>query len=286
MTPNVGAAEPADAEDLVVIGPRPKWLPIDPIELWRYRELLWFLTLRDIQIRYKQTLLGALWALLQPLLTMVIFSVFFGRLAGIPADEGIPYPLFTLCALLPWQLFAHAVGVASNSLAGSERLITKVYFPRLILPLASMLSSVIDFCVALALFLAISLYYGAVPPWRFVLLPVLIVFALAAAFSIGVWLAAWNVRYRDVRYVLPFLTQIWLLATPVAYSSSIVPDEWRPLYNLNPMVGVVDGFRWALLDRAHVPDPTIWLSAAVVLVLLIGGLYYFRWTESSFADVI
>jgi lipopolysaccharide transport system permease protein len=269
----------------VVLKPRSGWRPIDWRELWRYRELLAFLAVRDIKVRYKQTVLGAAWAVIQPLFTMVVFSIFFGKLGGIPAD-GFPYPLFTLCALLPWQLFAYALTQASNSVVAEQRLITKVYFPRLIIPFASVLAGLVDFAIAFGFLLLLMAYYGVAPGWGVLTVPLWVAFAVATALAVGLWLSALNVQYRDFRHTIPFLTQIWLFLTPVAYPSSLVPERWRPLYGLNPMAGVVEGFRWALLGHARWPGYLFLVSAATVAVLLVGGLYYFRRLERSFADVV
>jgi lipopolysaccharide transport system permease protein len=264
---------------------RPGWHALDLAELWRYRDLLYFLTARDILVRYKQTLLGVGWAVIQPVFTMVVFSLFFGRLAGIPSD-GVPYPVFAFCALLPWQIFATALTSAGNSLVQNQNLITKVYFPRLAIPLAVVGSSLVDFAIAFAVLVVLMLAYGVVPGAAVVTLPLFLLLAVAAALAVGLWLSALNVRYRDVRYVLPFLVQIWLLATPVAYPSSLIPERWRWLYGLNPMAGVVEGFRWALLGVDSSPGPMLAVSAVVTAMLLVGGLYYFRRVERTFADVV
>jgi lipopolysaccharide transport system permease protein len=267
------------------IDPPSGWTAIGFRELWDYRELLYFLTWRDVKVRYKQTALGAAWAIIQPLFMMLVFSLFFGRLAKIPSD-GIPYPIFTFCALLPWQLFAHALTESSNSLVANERLITKVYFPRLVVPIAAVLGGLVDFAVAFAILLVMMLYYGIVPTWAIVTLPGFILLAVMTALGVGLWLSALNVKYRDVRYTINFLIQFWLFATPVAYPSSLVPAKWRALYGLNPMAGVVEGFRWALLGKTEAPGAMLWVSVAVVIVILIGGLYYFRRMEQEFADVV
>lgn len=266
------------------IDPPSAWTSIGFRELWDYRELLYFLTLRDIKVRYKQTALGAAWAVIQPFFMMVVFSLFFGRLAGIKSD-GIPYPVFTFCALLPWQLFAHALTESSNSLVANERLITKVYFPRLVVPMAAVLGGLVDFAVAFVILLIMMLYYGIVPTWAIVTLPAFILLAILTALGVGLWLSALNVQYRDVRYTINFLIQFWLFATPVAYPSSLVPERWRALYGLNPMAGVVEGFRWALLGNKP-PGAMLAVSVAVVIVILVGGLYYFRRMEQQFADVV
>jgi lipopolysaccharide transport system permease protein len=264
--------------------PTSGWTSIGFRELWAYRELLYFLTLRDVKVRYKQTALGAAWAVIQPLFMMLVFSLFFGRLAKVPSD-GIPYPVFTFCALLPWQLFAHALTESSNSLVANERLITKVYFPRLIVPIAAVLGGLVDFAVAFVILLAMIIYYGIVPTWAVVTLPAFILLAVLTALAVGLWLSALNVKYRDVRYTINFLIQFWLFATPVAYPSSIVPERWRALYGLNPMAGVVEGFRWALLGKQP-PGALLAVSVGVVVAILFGGLYYFRRMEQEFADVV
>jgi len=263
---------------------RPGWAAIDFAELWRYRELVIFYAIRDIKVRYKQTLLGASWAILQPVLTMVVFSIFFGHLAGVPSD-GIPYPLFAYCGLVPWQLFAYALTQSSNRIVEDAGVITKVYFPRLIVPLASVIAGLVDFAIAFGVLAVMMFYYGVTPGWAMLTLPLFTLLALMAALAVGLWLSALNVRYRDVRYTIPFLTQFWLFVTPVAYSSSLVPLKWQALYGINPMAGVVNGFRWALLGTTP-PGPILFVSVAATAVLLIGGLYFFRRMEKSFADII
>ncbi|MCI0684023.1 MAG: ABC transporter permease [Gemmataceae bacterium] len=273
------------AADRVQIRPSSGWRALDLVELWRYRELLVFLAWRDIQVRYKQTALGIGWAVLQPMLTMAIFWIFFGLLAGIPSD-GVPYPFFVLAALVPWQLFAYALTQSSNSLVAEQRLITKVYFPRLIVPLASVLSGLADFLVALALVLGMMAFYRVPLTWNLLAIPLLTVFALATALAVGLWLAALNVQFRDVRYTVPFLTQVWMFATPVAYSSTLVPEAYRPLFGLNPLAGVVEGFRWALLGQGQPAWVLMGVSVLTVAALLTGGLFYFRRLERTFADVV
>jgi lipopolysaccharide transport system permease protein len=261
------------------------WRALRLSELWAYRELVYFLIWRDIKVRYKQTAIGAAWAIIQPFFAMVVFSIFFGRLAKMPSD-GLPYPVFAFCALLPWQLFAHAMTESTNSVVASERLITKVYFPRLAIPIAAVAAALVDFAIAFVVLLLMMAYYGIVPTAAVVATPVFALLALLTALAVGLWLSALNVLYRDVRYTLTFLTQVWLFATPVAYPSSLVPDAWRPVYGLNPMVGVIEGFRWALLG-APMPQPAMLaVSIAMVAALLVGGLYYFRSMERAFADVI
>jgi lipopolysaccharide transport system permease protein len=270
---------------LTTIRPSGTWVPLRLDELWAYRELLYFLVWRDVKIRYKQTALGAAWAVLQPLLTMVVFSVVFGRLAALPSD-GVPYPVFTYTALLPWQLFAFALGESSNSLVAHQRLISKVYFPRLIIPLSAVGVGLVDFTVSLVVLFGLMAYYGIAPTWALWTAPLWAILAVSSALGVGLWLSALNVKYRDVRYTLPFLTQIWMFASPVAYASSLVPEAWRPWYALNPMVGVIDGFRWALLGAANPPPATIIVSLTAVSILLLTGLIYFRRTERTFADLI
>jgi lipopolysaccharide transport system permease protein len=268
----------------LIIRPSKGFLRLNLREVWNYRELLFFLVWRDIKVRYKQTALGAAWAVIQPVMQMVVFSVFFGRLAKVPSD-GYPYPVFAYTAMLPWNLFAFALTESSNSLVNSQNLITKVYFPRLVVPVSSVLAGIVDFGIAFVVLLGMMFYYGIHPTLAVLWLPLFVLFALASALSIGLWFSALNVRYRDVRYTIPFLTQIWMMATPVAYPSSLVPEKWRALYGLNPMAGVVEGFRWALLGKSGKPDPLIWVSVAAVMLLLFGGLAYFRRTESTFADI-
>ena len=258
---------------------------IDWSALWAYRDLVYFLTWRDIKVRYKQTALGAAWAVLQPFLTMVVFSVFFGGLAGVPSGD-VPYPVFTFAALVPWIFFANAVTAASNSLVHQEAILTKVYFPRVIVPTAAVLGGVVDVGIAFLVLMGMMLVYGIVPGAAALALPLLVIFAAVTALAVGLWLSALNVQYRDVRYTLPFLVQLWLFASPVAYPSSLVPEAWRPVYALNPMVGVIDGFRWALLGDVSAPGASFGVSVLVVLCLLVGGLAYFRRMERSFADAV
>ena len=278
-------SQPTPSLPLLRIEPSHRWPSIDFRELWEYRELLYFLTWRDIKIRYKQTVLGAAWAIIQPVFMMIVFSLFFGKLAKVPSD-GIPYPVFAFCALLPWQLFAHAVSESSNSVVGNQHLITKVYFPRLVIPIASVLTGFIDFLVSLVVLIGLILWFGLVPGWRIIALPGFILLAICTALAVGLWLSALSVQYRDVRYLIGFLVQFWLFATPVAYPSSIIPQQWRAVYALNPMAGVVEGFRWALLGRSSALGSMLWVSASVVLVTLLGGFYYFRRMEQEFADIV
>lgn len=255
-------------------------------DLWRYRELLWFLAWRDLIVRYRQTAIGVAWAILRPLLTMVVFTLVFGRLAGLPSD-GAPYAVLVLVALLPWQLFAAAFTEAGASVVSNAGVIAKVYFPRLIVPASALAASLVDFLIALALLGLVMAWYGFVPDWRVATLPLFTLVALAAALGAGVWTAALNVRYRDVRFVVPFAVQLGLYVSPVGFSSAVVPEPWRLVYALNPMVGVIDGFRWALLGgAAPVHWPGMLLSLVVVAVALATGVAYFRRTEKTFADVI
>jgi homopolymeric O-antigen transport system permease protein len=267
------------------IEPSTGWVDLKLRELWAYRELLHFLAWRDVKVRYKQTLLGGAWAILQPFTAMVVFSLVFGRLAKIPSD-GIPYPIFNYAALVPWMFFANGLNHVSNSLVNSSNLVKKVYFPRLVMPIASMLAGLIDFLLAFVILVAMMFYYGVVPTVNVLWLPMLLLLALAAALSVGLWLAALNVQFRDVRHIVPFLTQLWLFATPIVYPSSLFSEPWRTLYGLNPMAGVVEGFRWALLGTNTTPGLMVIVSGLVVLGLLIGGAFYFRRMEKTFADMV
>lgn len=267
------------------IKPGTGWRAVNLAEIWRYRELLFFLTWRDIKLRYKQTALGVAWAVIQPLATMAVFAVFFGKLGQLPSD-GKPYALFVLASLLPWQLFAFALTQSSNSLVAEQRIITKVYFPRLIVPIASVLSGLVDFVVAFVLVLIGMAVYGVVPTAAILALPVFVAFAILTALAVGLWLSALNVQYRDVRYTIPFLTQFWMFASPVAYPTSIVPEKYRMLYGLNPMAGVIEGTRWSLLGTEAPAWGLVAVSATVVVLLLVGGLLYFKRMEKTFADVV
>ncbi len=272
------------ARRTIILEPTSGWVPVRPREVWEYRDLFYFLVWRDIKVRYKQTALGAAWAILQPLATMVAFSLFFGHLAGIPS-EGVSYPVFSFAALVPWTFFATAVALASNSLVEQERIISKVYFPRVIVPAAAVLSGLVDFAIAFVLLLGMVLLYGASPSVGVLALPFFVLLAAVTAIAVGLWLSALNVLFRDVRYTIPFLVQLGLFISPVAYPSSLVPDPWHILYGLNPMAGVIDGFRWALLGT-EAPGAMLAVSVVAVLALLAGGLMFFRRMERSFADVV
>lgn len=284
MTDITTSSHPPVVKPLISIVPQRGWVSLELRDLWRYRELLLLLTWRDIKVRYAQTVLGVAWAIIQPLLTMVIFSLIFGQLAKLPSD-GLPYPIFTYTALLPWQLFAFALANSSQSLVGSQSLISKVYFPRLIIPIASVLPSLVDFAVSFLVLIGMMFYYQVPLTARILALPLFLLLALATALAVGLWLSALNVQYRDIRYVVPFLTLFWQYATPIAYSASLIPEKWRLLYGLNPMTGVVEGFRWALLGSGQV-DGMIWVSVGIIFTILISGLAYFKRMEATFADVI
>jgi lipopolysaccharide transport system permease protein len=281
------ALMPMGTDDVPVtyIEPSKGWASLGLRELWEYRELLYFLTWREILVRYKQTVLGVAWAIIQPFCTMIVFSLFFGRLAKIPS-EGIPYPIFSYAALVPWTFFSNSLIQASNSLVGNANMIKKVYFPRLAIPIAAVFSGVIDFGLAFIVLLGMMLFYGIVPTINALWLPCFLLLALVTSLGTSLWLTAMNVQFRDVRYTVPFLTQFWLFATPIAYPSSLLSEPWRTLYGINPMVGVVEGFRWALLGVDTAPGPIIAVSALAAMALLVGGAYYFRRMEKTFADVV
>lgn len=278
------AAERA-AQPILVIEPTKGWVNLQLRELWAYRELLYFLAWRDVKLRYKQTVLGAAWAIIQPFFTMVVFSLFFGNLANIPSD-GIPYPLFSFAALVPWTFFANALNASANSLVGGAQLIKKVYFPRLVVPIASVLAGVVDFALAFIVLIGMMLYFGVIPTVNVLWLPYLLLLALTTSLGVGLWLSAMNVQFRDIRYVVPFLTQIWMYATPIVYPSSLIPETWRALYGINPMVGVIEGFRWALLGTNTPPGPILLVSSLAAAALLVSGAFYFRRMERTFADVV
>ncbi len=267
------------------IEPSNTWVSLKLGELWQYRELLYFLIWRDIKVRYKQTALGAAWAIIQPLFSMLIFSLFFGRLAKMPSD-GIPYPLFSLAALVPWTFFANGLNQSSNSLVASANLLKKVYFPRLVIPIATVLAGVVDFALSFVVLLGLMGFYGITPTINLLWMPLFLLLALVTSLAVGLWMSALNVKYRDVRYIVPFVIQVWMFSTPIVYPSSLLPASWRTIYGLNPMVGVVEGFRWALLGTNTVPGFMIAVSATAALLLLIGGAFYFRHMEKSFADIV
>jgi lipopolysaccharide transport system permease protein len=273
------------ASPTIFIKPSKGWVSLKLAELWKYRELLYFLVWRDIKVRYKQTALGAAWAIIQPFMTMVVFSLFFGKLAKVPSD-GIPYPIFSFAALVPWTFFSNGLIQSANSLVGSSNLIKKIYFPRLSIPIATVLSGIVDFLLAFIVLLGMMLFYGITPTLNLFYLPLFLLLALVTALGVGLWLSAINVQFRDVRYVLPFLTQFWLFATPIAYSSSLLSEPWRTIYGINPMVGVVEGFRWALLNTNTAPGPIVAISSLTALIILITGAFYFRRMERTFADVV
>ena len=260
-------------------------LALHLVDLWKRRELLFFLVWRDLKVRYKQTILGAAWAVLQPLATMFVFSIFFGRLAKMPSD-GIPYPIFVYCALVPWQMFAFAITESANSLVQNQYLLTKIYFPRLIIPLAPVFTALVDFIFAFAMLIGMMFYYGLALRPAILLLPLFLALAMVTSFAVGIWLAALTAEYRDVRYTLPFLVQFWFFVTPIAYPSSLVPAKWRVLYGLNPMAGIIDGFRWMLLGAPMPPWTSLAAAFAAVVLLLGSGILYFRRLESTLADVI
>ena len=269
----------------LLIRPSRGWAALDLADLWQYRELIYFLTWRDIKVRYKQTVLGAAWAVIQPVFTMIVFSIFFGHLARVPSD-GLPYPIFAYCALLPWQLFAYSLTQSSSSLVGNQHLITKVYFPRLVIPISTILAGLLDFLIAFVVLIGMMMYYGIAPTAAVWTVPLFVLLAIGTALGVGLWLSALNVQYRDVRYAIPFLTQLWLFATPIAYPSSLIPGPWRTIYGLNPMAGVVEGFRWALLGTGNPPGGLLLVSVAVALIVFLSGLYYFRRMERTFADTV
>ncbi|MGA7672052.1 MAG: ABC transporter permease [Nitrolancea sp.] len=273
------------SDPITIIRPSRGWVPIDLHDLWAYRELLVFFVWRDVTVRYKQTALGLAWAIIQPVFVMVVFSIFFGRLAGIPSD-GVPYPVFAYSGLVPWMYFSNALTSASNSLVQQERMITKVYFPRLVLPLSATLAGLVDFAIAFGVLLGLMFYFGIEPTVAALTLPFFVLLAAATAWSAGLWLSALNVQYRDVRHAISFVVQFWLFATPIAYPSSIVPERWRALYGLNPMAGVVEGFRWALLGTGQAPGPLLGVSLLTVAALMVGGLFFFKRLERTFADVV
>jgi lipopolysaccharide transport system permease protein len=288
MTQDTSCPAAPEAAELpvTVIRPSRGWVPLELGDLIAYRELLGFLAWRDIKVRYKQTVLGAAWAIIQPFAAMVVFTIFFHRMAGIGPESDVPYPIWSYAGLLPWTLFAQAFTRASQSLVAESNLLTKVYFPRLIMPLAATLSAVADFAIAFLVFAGMLLYYGITPGIEMLYLPLLLLLALMTATGVGLWLAAINVKYRDVRYTIPFIVQMWLFTSPVVYPSSKVPEAYRMIYGLNPMAGVIDGFRWCLLGVGSGPGPMFWVSVGVSAFILITGAFYFRRMEDSFADIV
>jgi lipopolysaccharide transport system permease protein len=282
---NQGFRPSHHSSKVTIIKPSKGWISINLKGIWEYRELLYFLTWRDIKVRYKQTVLGAAWAIIQPFFTMVVFSLFFGRLAKVPSDD-IPYPVFSYAALVPWTFFANGLSQSSTSLVASANLIQKVYFPRLVIPISSVISGAVDFVLAFVVLLGMMFYFGIVPTGNVVWLPLLLLLALVTSLGVGLWLTAMNVQFRDVRYAVPFLVQAWMFATPIAYPSSLLDEPWRTVYGINPMAGVVEGFRWALLGTETAPGPIVIVSALMAVGLLISGAYYFRRMEKTFADVV
>jgi lipopolysaccharide transport system permease protein len=275
----------SDDVPLIRIEPSMGWVPLKLKDLWDYRELLYFFIWRDIKVRYKQTVLGAAWAIIQPFFTMVVFSLFFGRLAKVPSDD-IPYPLFSYAALVPWGFFVNGLNQASNSLVSGANLLKKIYFPRPTMPIASVLSGVVDFLLAFVVLIGMMFYYGYVPTMNVLWLPFFLLLALTTSLGVSLWLSALNVLFRDIQYLIPFLVQFWLFATPIAYPSSLLPEPWRTLYGINPMVGVVEGFRWALLGVNTAPGPIIFVSSLTSFLLMVTGAFYFRRMEKTFADVV
>lgn len=271
--------------DVIILRPPKGWGALNLKDLWVYRELIYFLTWRDLKVRYKQTALGAAWAILQPFLTMVVFSIFFGGLLNVSSGD-VPYPVFSYTGLLPWIMFSKALTDASRSLVVNRNMITKVYFPRMVIPMSSVLSSVVDFGIAFVILLGMMFYFQIVPTAAVWTLPFFILLALITALGVGLWLSSLNVMYRDIGYALPFLTQLWFYLTPIVYSATIVPEQWRFLYALNPMVGVVEGFRWALLGTETAPGPIVAVSSVISIFLLITGMFYFRRMERNFADLV
>lgn len=270
---------------VVRIEARRKWLALDLAELWAYRDLVYFFVWRDIKVRYKQTVIGAAWAILQPVLTMLVFSLFFGKLAKIPS-EGLPYAIFYYSALLPWTYFATAMQGATNIVVENQRVITKIYFPRVALPISSVLSGLLDFAISFGVLLVLMSYYRMAPTRAVIWLPFFTLLAVMTALGVGLWLSALNAMYRDVRYVVPFLVQFWMFASPVAYPSSLVPAKWRWLYGLNPMAGVIEGFRWALTGHGQPPNILLLASSLAVVLLVLSGLIYYHAVEGTIADVV
>lgn len=287
VEPPTRADESNPQSDLkpIIIEPAKGWVGLRLDEIWAYRELLFFLMWRDIKVRYKQTVMGVLWAVIQPFFTMVVFSLFFGRLANIPSDD-LPYPIFAFAALVPWTFFSNALSMASNSLVNNANMVKKIYFPRLIMPTATVLAGVVDFILAFLVLMGMMAFFRIAPTANVIWLPFFLLLALVTSLGVSLWLAAMNVQFRDVRYIIPFLTQAWLFITPIAYPSSLLEQPWRTIYGINPMAGVVEGFRWALLGTETAPGPIIIVSSVVAVLLLVGGAFYFRRMEKNFADVV
>jgi len=269
----------------VIIEPRKSLLHLDLKAIWEYRELLFFLVWRDLKVRYRQTIIGIGWVVLQPLMTMALFTAVFGNFAKIPSD-GVPYPIFTYSALLPWNLFATSLTRGTESVVGNAQLISKIYFPRLLLPISGILSPTVDFAISFVILAVMMIWFRTLPTWGVLALPFFLILALLTALAVGLWLSALNVRYRDVGHTIPFLVQLWMFASPVAYPVSLVPERWRVLYSLNPMAGVIEGFRWALLGKESPDFEVIVISSMMVTTLLISGVVFFKHTERTFADVI
>jgi lipopolysaccharide transport system permease protein len=279
------ASIPLPDVPVVDIAPPRGWLEVNFRELWQFRELVYFFVWRDIKVRYKQTAIGAAWAVIQPVMNMLVFSLFFGRLAKIPSG-GIPYPIFYLSALLPWMYFSQALQNATNSVVDKQNIITKVYFPRLVLPLSAVVSGLLDFAIGFGVFLVMMVFYHVTPGWAMAWFPAFLLLAAATALGVGLWLSALNALYRDVRHTVPFLVQFWMFASPVAYPSSLVPAKWRWLYGLNPMAGVIEGSRWALTGKGQPPNLMLAVSTGAVILALVGGLFFFRKMEGTIADVV
>lgn len=279
------ALSPTDRQPSVVIVPERGWVSINLRELWAFRDLLFFMTWRDISVRYKQTLLGVSWAIIQPLFSTLVFSLFFGKFAKVSSD-GIPYPIFAYVAQLPWQYFSSALSGSANSLVGSSTIITKTYFPRMIIPLAAVITPLFDFGIAFLFLFVLMPIYHVTPTWNILWLPLFMVLTVMTALGVGLWLSAMNVQYRDIKYAIGFLLQLWMFASPVVYSTTIIPPEYRILYGLNPLAGVISGFRWAVLGTNTGPDYLMFVSVAVAVVILVSGAFYFRRMEKNFADLI
>lgn len=272
--------------ELVTIKPVKGWVPLNLKDLWHYRELIYFLTWRDLKVRYKQSVLGVLWALLKPFMNMVVFTIFFGQLAKVPSD-GIPYPIFSYTGLLPWGFFAAALEVSARSMLQSGGMVSKIYFPRIIVPLSSVFANLVDFLIAFTILIGMMIYYQITPTINTLWLPVFILLAMITAIGVGLWFSALLVMYRDVNYLLPFITEIWKFISPVVYSATMIPEKWQWLYSINPMAGVVSGFRWALLGQPEtISVPSLAISAGISLLIFISGLYFFRRMERIFADMI